>query len=53
MLGSVMNGMIITYWFQLLDKTFGRSMRSKKTIFLKILSDQVKRRNKNQKKHDF
>ena len=36
-----MNGFLLTQWFKFLDTTFGQCMKSKRTIFLKIVSDQI------------
>ena len=40
-LGIVMNGVVLHHWYNILDKSFGKSMQSKKAIFLKMFFDQL------------
>lgn len=41
MLGIFMNGAVLHHWYNFLDLTFGKSMLSKKGVFLKVLADQL------------
>jgi hypothetical protein len=41
MLGIFMNGILLHYWFRLLDLQFGSSMKSKTGVFFKIIADQI------------
>lgn len=40
-LGAFMNGIVMKAWYKGLDNIFGSSMNSKRTIFMKIISDQI------------
>jgi protein Mpv17 len=40
-LGLVSNGYFLTKWYQLLDNVAGTSMTSKKTVFSKVIADQL------------
>lgn len=41
MLGIFMNGAVLHHWYNILDLSFGKSMLSRKGIFLKVLADQL------------
>lgn len=40
-LGVVMNGMCLHVWYRIIDRVFGSTMKSKKTVILKCIADQV------------
>lgn len=41
LLGLAMNGVCLHYWYALLDKVLGGSMKSKSTVILKMIVDQI------------
>lgn len=40
-LGIAMNGMCLHVWYRIIDRVFGAAMKSKKSVILKCIADQV------------